>query len=593
MKTNRIIAVLAGLGLLALAGCESTTTTGTLAVYIVNAPAIVAVNQSVSLTAVVSNDESNGGVDWSCSDGTACGTFSPTHTADGATAVFTAPATTGTVSITATSTTDTTVTASASITVVTGTSNALLNGRYVFQVQGIDTNGTYVVAGTLVADGSGNITSGQQDLADESNTVGPDAVSGTYAIGSDGRGSITLDLANAALPNYGVETFSIALTSSSRALIVEFDGTATSSGTLDLQSSSALDAASIAGPYAFTSSGTDMTQAVPLAFGGVAEFDAAGGTVANGLLFSNDAGVTATTSFTGTMTAPDGFGRGTIVTDVGIEYVYYAVRGGVLRLVEQDSPSFLTGGSMYSQGAPGAGGTFSNASLTGDFVLVNAGGSVLGPVALAGQFTADGAGSLTAGFADTNDSGSVTSGDILDTDVYAISGDGTGTLTLPGGTITGNIASLVVFMTDPNLNLLDPNSLSGLGGALVLDFDSGAVGTGFIVPQTAETFQGFYSLNLQSVSADGQDDLAGRVASDGASGLSGTIDVNRNGTTSPSEGFSGAFSPDASHPGRLTGTFTIGSVDHEITYYQVGGGVLIVLDTDTTDVGLGALESGG
>jgi hypothetical protein len=74
-----------------------------------------------NLTAVVTNDTANAGVNWTvtCS-GSACGSFNPTKTASGAATVYTAPSappTSGTVTVTATSVTDTTKTASATITI--------------------------------------------------------------------------------------------------------------------------------------------------------------------------------------------------------------------------------------------------------------------------------------------------------------------------------------------------------------------------------------------------------------------------------------------------------------------------------------------
>ena len=68
-----------------------------------------------------------------------------------------------------------------------------------------------------LADGDGTIAGGEQDYSDETLQAGPDLVAGTYAVGPDGRGSITLVVENAELPNNGVETFSIALTSAAHA----------------------------------------------------------------------------------------------------------------------------------------------------------------------------------------------------------------------------------------------------------------------------------------------------------------------------------------------------------------------------------------
>lgn len=84
------------------------------------APSSLVTSATASLTAIVSNDSKNAGVNWSCAPSSACGSFSAASTASGAATTYTAPAavpTAGTVTVTATSVTDTTKTASATITI--------------------------------------------------------------------------------------------------------------------------------------------------------------------------------------------------------------------------------------------------------------------------------------------------------------------------------------------------------------------------------------------------------------------------------------------------------------------------------------------
>ena len=84
-------------------------------------PASITAGATASLTAVVSNDSSNGGVTWSVTCGSSsCGTFTPANTASGSATTYTAPSnvpTGGTVNIVASSVTDGTATATASITI--------------------------------------------------------------------------------------------------------------------------------------------------------------------------------------------------------------------------------------------------------------------------------------------------------------------------------------------------------------------------------------------------------------------------------------------------------------------------------------------
>jgi hypothetical protein len=84
-------------------------------------PASVTAGATASLTAVVSNDSSNGGVTWSVTCGSSsCGTFTPATTGSGTATTYAAPAnvpTGGVVNIVASSVTDGTATATATITI--------------------------------------------------------------------------------------------------------------------------------------------------------------------------------------------------------------------------------------------------------------------------------------------------------------------------------------------------------------------------------------------------------------------------------------------------------------------------------------------
>jgi len=558
-------------------------------IQLTNAPSTITINDTARLTANVGHDTSNAGVDWSCSGG-ACGTFVPTHTANGASTVYTAPATPGTVTITVAAAADPSVHASIDISVVPIGSNAMLNGTYVFSVQGVNGAGNYSAVGTILADGNGHITGGEQDYADESLHAGPDALTGTYAIGPDGRGSITLDANNTSLPQGGIETFGIAITSATHALIIEFDGTANSSGHLDAQAASAVDPAAISGPFAFTTQGEDVENGAPITHGGVLTMSAASGTVTSGTYYQNDGGFTFSAAMTGSVTAPDTFGRGTLTLSIGLNFVYYAVQGQVLRLVETDVATLMTAGSMFGQGAAGVNGTFSNASLAGGYVLSHAGGSTFGPLVLAGQFAADGAGNFATGVADVDNAGVTTFASIAGLARYSIAGNGVGTLTLPPAVDRqGNVSALLIFAVSPSLNLLDPNSASGGGGALVMDNDGGAVASGYIVPQTAGVFDGNYAVNVQFVGTIGETDWVGQSAAS-AGTLTGTVDVNEAGLTSAGLSLTGSFTADPANTGRWTGTFTVNGITHQIKYYQVSGTLLVIMDADTDDVGIGILE---
>ena len=91
-----------------------------------------------------------------------------------------------------------TVTSPAITLTVAGTgqgSNGTLNGQYVFSLTGTNNNGRYGLVGSLTADGNGNVTTGEVNFGDEVNRTFDPSVTGTYAIGTNGIGTLTLQRA--------------------------------------------------------------------------------------------------------------------------------------------------------------------------------------------------------------------------------------------------------------------------------------------------------------------------------------------------------------------------------------------------------------
>ena len=90
------------------------------------------------------------------------------------------------------------VTAAAAVTVNPIASASSLTGTYTYYANGYDVNGAPLsVAGSVVLDGMGDITGGEQDYFDTFTgtivTADPiTAATGAYTIGDDGRGSITI-----------------------------------------------------------------------------------------------------------------------------------------------------------------------------------------------------------------------------------------------------------------------------------------------------------------------------------------------------------------------------------------------------------------
>jgi hypothetical protein len=592
MNRKLLTLILVGLSAAFMAACSGNGNTNEISIGFSQAPpAALQAGTTISVNAVVVNDNSNAGVDWTVTCGSAdCGSFSPTHTTSGTATSYTAPATvpTGnTVTITADATASSSVTTVGTVTITSGQTGTALNGQYAFFIEGADTTDFYIAAGSLIADGNGNITGGEEDYCDLGIPTCVSAVlSGTFSTGSDNRGAITVSSTT-----LGPQTLQMVVTSTSHALIIEFDGTATSSGTLDLQDTSAFSGSAISGGYSMAVNGIDLQAEVPAALGGIMMADGANG-FTNVTLDINDGGTVQTepTVFTATG-VPDSFGR-VVMNDPNFQFVYYIVNAKALRLLEADT-FFLTGGSAITQGTS----SLTVANLAGNSVFLEAGSTTKnsGSLGLAGQVTADNNGNVSPGFTDVNEGGSVASGSIAGSTFSGFS-SARGSLTLSGG-VASTVEDFQVYLVDPGTNILDPNNSSGGGGALLLDVDSGAVGTGAIIPQVSGAqFSGNYGLNLQAFTTStssnascAECDLVAQVAAS-ASGLTGTGDLNNALTLVPAQTITGSLSPDSSNPGRITGSLTLGTFGtFNITYYQASNSQLVLVETDTDQVGTGTV----
>ncbi|HEV2396264.1 MAG TPA: Ig domain-containing protein, partial [Candidatus Sulfotelmatobacter sp.] len=95
-----------------------------------------------------------------------------------------------------------------SITITAGTNNdSLITGEYSFLFQGFDSDGAVALGGSIVADGKGKITGGGLDSNRDSGVIGGNIaranLTGTYSVGTDGRGKMEL-IAATGLPALSV-----------------------------------------------------------------------------------------------------------------------------------------------------------------------------------------------------------------------------------------------------------------------------------------------------------------------------------------------------------------------------------------------------
>jgi hypothetical protein len=502
--------------------------------------------------------------------------------------------------------------------------NRIVANTYAFYLSGQESIGPnfYALAGAVEIDPAGNVIGGEQDYNDGEGTVSPQPsgdmiTGGTLAVDATGQGTLSLTTNNTALGVAGVETLGVQFVNNNHAMIIQFDGTATSSGSIDLQSLSG----GLSGGYAFTVTGVDNSYG-PVGYGGV--FTITGGTtLANGLIDTNDNGIlTTATPLSGTLSSPDSFGRGTITSTINyggnlVALNYYVVGPEAFRIIDIDSLDSAIG-SAFGQGANASGST--NASL-GASVFGVTGSPYLLNYSTAGMLSTSSTSSTVANFAGVADDNELIYGlvfpDAPISGTYSVASNGYGSFTIDAGDL-GDVSALGIYLTDPNLNLSDPNNTtSGLGGALLADMDGILPGgTGVVVPQSdtsTSSFTGNYALGAQGFNGFccEFDFVAAGSVTGGA--LSGTglvgdpFDTFGASTTNPGSTFAGTPIPDPSNAGRYTMfasdptpnplAMTVGATtaDFSVAVYQASGGLLFWVDEDALSgmTFLGTLQQQG
>lgn len=476
------------------------------------------------------------------------------------------------------------------------------SSTYVFYVTGIEPINPlelgpnyYAIAGAVTVDANGNILGGEQDYNDANGVTANDQITpATTALTVDpttGLGTLLITTADVNVGALGVETFAVQFVNSSHAIIDQFDFTATSSGSLDLQTST-----SASGNYAFTLSGVDSSYA-PIGVGGVVSI-ASG--VINGTFDVNDDGDVATvqTLSTGTVSTPDSFGRGTIAdTEIAGTLAFYVVGPEAIRIIDIDLTDSGVG-SAFGQGTNGS--AASDASLGSSVFGIESNSFGEELYAATGQFATDGDGTVTGGVGDDDEEGSTAiAASIAGNYTIAASGYGSLTLTTP----LQDVSALGIYLTDPALNLNDPNNLTGGGGALVVDLDDGlAGGTGLLIPQTdtaTADFNGNYAFGAQDFNPGGEFDYAGQgpvaaLTLNGSGDLNDVFGAFETGLPDSGILFSGTATPDGDNLGRYTIPLSINlGVTLDVAIYQASAGQLFWLDEDDDSLSLGPVAQQG
>jgi hypothetical protein len=266
--------------------------------------------------------------------------------------------------------------------------NTGLTGNYVFQFNGADASGNRIAnLGRFSANGSGTISAGLIDSTDGTTLTQNAAFSGSYNIGSSGRGTMQW-----VIPRQGTFNFALYVVSAERMIVVANDDVAAGVplriGYALRQSGSAFDNASLTGTYVFDLMGRRNASAA-VATTGLMTSDGAG--AISGMLDRNDHYVfSAGQSYTGTYSvAADG--RGTLASSALPTMIFYLTGNGLALLMEGPGTSVQTGTLQRQLAAP-----YSTANLLGQFASSSSPPARLVSLSVTGQTTYDGQGNATS-----------------------------------------------------------------------------------------------------------------------------------------------------------------------------------------------------
>lgn len=486
-------------------------------------------------------------------------------------------------------------------------SNSSLNGQYAFSMAGVEgvTGGYTARVGSIAADGNGNITAGLEDVLNLTTGAPPSLVTfsnGTYQIQANGRGLMVLFVTGG-----GTLQLSFALKSNAHGLVIQSDGAASTTGTLDLQTPAQFAEASINGKFVFDFSGVSFAGTSPSIISTVGEFVGDGnGNITSGTVDVNDGSFAPTGAVSlspGTYqldTNGNGtnFGRG-MMTVNSKTYAFYIVDHTRIKFLEEDSSGGSEGEANLQSGAI----PVQNSDLNGSFVFLSGGsvtGGNFGPISRLGRMSANGAGMVSAVAFDENDDGNnthISENSGLSDATYSMDannpGSGRGSFTFHNSSV-GTISYVFYFYSPTQ--------------AVIQDVSPGVVSDGTMLAQTGAPFTtsgtaGNYIFSWTGIQlvtpAPFEEDFVGQGAqtstnSNNLAGLADYVELGLNSTNTGvtlNSGISGTLTMNGD--GTQDNTYKIavgGSTGFTVNFkaYVANNSTMLVLcyDTDRTTAGV-------
>ena len=355
------------------------------------------------------------------------------------------------------------------------TNNTVLNGSYAFLLKGSGATAGYnTTVGSFTADGNGNITGGAQDINRSSgNLINNTTLTGSYSVGSDNRGCLTLTNANAGSSTYRIALGTLSGGSATQGTITLFNDTTGQgprlTGILKQQNLTNVTSSSFSGTYAIGLDGMDSS-GQRIAIAGLVTSNGAGSVTSVTEDVNDNGSVTniplGTISGTYSLATGAANGRGTFavtqssVTANSVLYVISPSDAFAMTTDATDSNHPIVSGEAKLQT-----GSFSSSGLTtGSGYVFNAAGidSTNGGSTTAlgqAQFTANNGTAATATVTiDENDNGA-SPAEVQGTATFAVSSNGR--LTASGAVLGYSFIGYQVDSTQAFLVGLDPFASSG------------------------------------------------------------------------------------------------------------------------------------
>jgi hypothetical protein len=456
--------------------------------------------------------------------------------------------------------------------------NASLKGNYAYEIVGSDlTDGLpFREVGAFVADGSGNVSSGEDDFAEGSsvvpNTVTPTTTGQAYSVSSDGTALLTLSFGNGGGVQLGLSVVSSPTVYLAVSAIAPLGTVLQANGTGVLVPQTTTAFAAPTGTFVFrmqdvlASSALGTTQVTPSAK--VGTFTATAGVLSAGTEDENSAGVVSQVTLnSGLFNAPDALGRGTgSFTDsnaVTSTFTYYLVDGNHLHLFSSIPGTIGVGRAVAQTGT----------SLSGPYVFGSRGDDSfsLGGVNTVGQFTASN-GNITAGgpFDVVQDGGTPVSGTFTG-GTYAPTAGLAGRYTVNLTPSTGSAIQEIYWVVSPSLAFFitdDPTKVEA---------GTAASQSGSFASKSA--VNGTFAFAMDGFNTTGTGALYDRVGNlhwDGAGNLGLTEFLNVSGSVTTSGTLMGTYT--LAPTGRAVGN--INNLSSNLVFYLASSGQAYILQAD-------------